>query len=87
MKTEKELLKFEQHLYMRQPGYGTSYITGKFLIDEAMTEYARKMELSGQPFSIKNFLDRMNQIGSVPTSLAAWELNEDNGMLKNLNKK
>jgi len=52
-----------------------------------MTEYARKLELSGQPFSIKNFLDRMNQIGSVPTSLAAWELNEDNGMLKSLNKK
>jgi hypothetical protein len=87
MKTEKELLKFEQHLYMRQPGYGTSYITGKFLIDEAMAEYARKMELSGQPFLIKNFLDRMNQIGSVPTSLGAWELNEDNGMLKMLNKK
>ena len=40
-----------------------------------MTEYARKMELTGQPFSIKNFLDRMNQIGSVPTTLAAWELN------------
>ncbi len=75
MKTEKELLKFEQHLYLRQPGYGTSYITGKFLIDEALAEYARKMELTGQTFSIKNFLDRMNQIGSVPTSLAAWELN------------
>ncbi len=75
MKTEKELLKFEQHLYLRQPGYGTSYITGKFLIDEAMAEYARKMELTGQTFSIKNFLDRMNQIGSVPTSLSAWELN------------
>lgn len=78
MKTEKALLKFEQHLYMRQPGYGTSYITGKFLIDEAMAEYARKMELSGQTFSIKIFLDRMNQIGSVPTSLAAWELNNAN---------
>ncbi|OYZ47200.1 MAG: hypothetical protein B7Y15_14995, partial [Bacteroidetes bacterium 24-39-8] len=75
MKTEKALLKFEQHLYMRQPGYGTSYITGKYLIDEAMTEYARKMELTGQTFTIKHFLDRMNQIGSIPTSLAAWELN------------
>lgn len=75
MKTEKELLKFEQHLYLRQPGYGTSYITGKFLIDEAMAEYARKLELKGQTFSIKHFLDRMNQIGSIPTSLAAWELN------------
>jgi hypothetical protein len=77
MKTEKALLKFEQHLYMRQPGYGTSYITGKYLIDEAMTEYARKMELAGQTFSIKHFLDRMNQIGSIPTSLAVWELNSD----------
>ena len=87
MKTEKELLKFEQHLYMRQPGYGTSYITGKYLIDVAMAEDARKMELSGQAFSIRNFLDRMNQIGSVPTSLGAWELNEEYGMLKMLNKK
>ena len=85
MKTEKELLKFEQQLYMRQPGYGTSYITGKFLLDEAMTEYARKMELSGQPFTIRNFLDRMNQIGSVPTSLGAWELTGDDGMIKKLN--
>jgi uncharacterized protein (DUF885 family) len=87
MKTEKELLKFEQHLYMRQPGYGTSYITGKYLIDVAMAEYARKLELSGQAFSIRYFLDRMNQIGSVPTSLGAWELNKEYGMLKMLNKK
>jgi len=82
MKTEKELLKFEQHLYMRQPGYGTSYITGKFLIDEAMAEYARKMELTGQQFSIKNFLDKMNQIGSVPPSVGAWELIGENERLK-----
>jgi len=88
MKTEKELLKFEQHLYMRLPGYGTSYITGKHLIDEAMAEYARKMELAGKQFSIKNFLDRMNQIGSVPSSLGAWELTgDDNGIIQMLNKK
>lgn len=87
MKTEKELLKFEQHLYMRQPGYGTSYITGKYILDEAMTEYARKMELSGQTFTIRNFMDRMNQIGSVPTSLAAWELTGQIGIVKNGNKK
>ena len=30
---EKELLLFEQHLYLRQPGYGTSYITGKYLLE------------------------------------------------------
>ena len=83
MKTEKKLLKFEQHLYMRQPGYGTSYITGKHLIDEAMAEYARAMELSGQVFSIKDFLDRMNQIGSVPPAIGTLELTgNNNGILK-----
>lgn len=88
MKTEKELLKFEQHLYLRQPGYGTSYITGKHLIDLALAEYARKMELKGQQFSVKHFLDKMNQIGSVPTSLGVWELTgDDEGLLKLLNKK
>ena len=83
MKTEKELLKFEQHLYMRQPGYGTSYITGKFLIDEAMAEYAREMELSGNIFTIKDFMDKMNEIGSVPPAIGAWELTRSNaGILK-----
>ena len=83
MKTEKKLLKFEQHLYMRLPGYGTSYITGKHLIDEAMAEYAREMELSGKIFSIRDFLDRMNQIGSVPPSIGALELTGNNiGILK-----
>ncbi len=83
MKTEKELLKFEQHLYMRQPGYGTSYITGKFIIDEAMAEYAREMELSGNIFTIKDFMDKMNEIGSVPPAIGAWELTRSNaGILK-----
>jgi len=78
MKTEKELLKFEQHLYMRQPGYGTSYITGKVLIDDAMAEYARQLELLGKTFTIKDFLDRMNQIGSVPPLIGAMELTKNN---------
>jgi uncharacterized protein (DUF885 family) len=81
MKTEKELLKFEQHLYMRQPGYGTSYITGKILIDDVMAEYAREMELSGKKFSIKDFLDRMNQIGSVPPAIGALELIRSNNRI------
>jgi hypothetical protein len=46
------------------------------------------MELTGQQFSIKNFLDKMNQIGSVPPSVGAWELTgDDGGMLKSVIKK
>jgi len=74
MKTEKELLLFEQHLYLRQPGYGTSYITGKYLVEEAMMEYARLKELKGEEFILKDFFDRLNSIGNIPISLGMWEL-------------
>ncbi|MEQ9403890.1 MAG: hypothetical protein RIM99_09910 [Cyclobacteriaceae bacterium] len=74
MKTEKELLIFEQHLYLRQPGYGTSYITGKYLLEDAMAEYARMKELSGEPFEMKAFFDGLNAIGNIPISLGQWEM-------------
>lgn len=74
MKTEKELLIFEQHLYLRQPGYGTSYITGKYLLENAMMEYARIQELGGEEFELKDFFDRLNAIGNIPMSLGQWEM-------------
>lgn len=39
------LVGFEQLLYLRQPGYGTSYITGKLLLDRLIAE--RRMEANG----------------------------------------
>ncbi|MFN3760676.1 MAG: hypothetical protein ACK4SF_15810 [Algoriphagus aquaeductus] len=74
MKTEKELLLFEQHLYLRQPGYGTSYITGKFLLENAMAEYARIQEGQGKEFKIKAFFDQLNAIGGIPISLGNWQM-------------
>lgn len=74
MKTEKELLIFEQHLYLRQPGYGTSYVTGKYLLERTLADYARQLEERGQPFELKNFFDRLNSIDSIPISLARWEM-------------
>lgn len=74
MKTEKELLIFEQHLYLRQPGYGTSYVTGKHLLDRALAEYARQAELRGEEFVLKEFFDKLNAIDSIPISLGSWEL-------------
>ena len=74
MKTEEDLVKFEQHLYLRQPGYGTSYITGKYLLDETLKDYAWQIEQSGEEFQLKNFFDRLNAIDSIPVSLGRWEL-------------
>src|SRR5210317_541958 len=79
MKTEKELLLFEQHLYLRQPGYGTSYITGKYLIEEMMMEVAK---LNEEHFSIKTFFDELNRIGNIPVSLGRWEMTKDPSQLK-----
>lgn len=74
MKTEKELLIFEQHLYLRQPGYGTSYITGKYLLENTLADYAHMKESQEEPFVLKNFFDALNSAGNIPISLANWEL-------------
>jgi hypothetical protein len=83
MKTEKELLLFEQHLYLRQPGYGTSYITGKYLIESLMMEAAKT---KGIDFSIKWFFDSLNSIGNIPVSLVKWELTGDNSQFEKIKK-
>ncbi|HPR01671.1 MAG TPA: hypothetical protein PK066_19145, partial [Saprospiraceae bacterium] len=77
MKTEKELRIFEQHLYLRQPGYGTSYITGKYLLENTLAQFARKQEVTGEPFQLKDFFDRLNAIGNIPIWLGAWEMTGD----------
>jgi hypothetical protein len=82
MKTEKDLLIFEQHLYMRQPGYGSSYITGKYLLEGAMAEFARLKESKQQPFYVKDFFDQLNAIGSIPTSLGHWEMTGDKSQVE-----
>ena len=74
MKTEKELLLFEQHLYLRQPGYGSSYITGKYLLESAMADYAKFKESKKEPFLMKDFFDRLNAMGNIPISMGHWEM-------------
>lgn len=74
MKTEPELRIFEQHLYLRQPGYGTSYVTGKYLIESAIMDVARLQELKKEPFQIRAFLDQFNALGNIPVALAHWEM-------------
>ncbi len=82
MKTEKELLIFEQHLYLRQPGYGTSYITGKYLLENAMAAYAKRLEEEEGVFVLKGFFDELNSIGNIPISLGHWEMTGSNESLE-----
>jgi hypothetical protein len=75
------LLGFEQHLYLRQPGYGPSYVTGGRLLEEVMAERARQL---GNGFTMKRFFDELNSAGMIPVSLIYWELTGDDRMIREL---
>jgi uncharacterized protein (DUF885 family) len=65
------LVRSEQHLYLQQPGYGTSYLIGKKQIELLLA--SRKMQL-GESFRMKQFMDSFTAAGLVPASLLRWEL-------------
>jgi hypothetical protein len=69
-----QLTAFEQLLYLRQPGYGTSYVTGKIFLDRLLTEYSHQQELAGKPFVLREFLDRFNREGMIPVPLMETEM-------------
>ena len=51
-RADGNLILFEQQLYLQQPGYGTSYLTGKALLDSVMAERSRQLgESSRSPNS------------------------------------
>lgn len=74
MKREPHLLQFEQHLYLRQPGYGTCYITGKYFIERLMTEWSEILEEDGKPFIMKDFMEAFNNAGNIPVELVRWDM-------------
>ena len=74
MNREPHLLKFEQHLYLRQPGYGTSYITGKYMAEKILTEYAEKLEKENKEFTLKDFFKKFNESGNIPIDLVKFEI-------------
>jgi uncharacterized protein (DUF885 family) len=71
MRPDLDLLGFEQQLYLRQPGYGTSYVTGKSLIDELIKDRAYQL---GDAFTMRRFFDELNGAGMMPVSLIRWQL-------------
>lgn len=75
MSPDLPLLGFEQSLYLRHPGYGPSYITGKAQVEQLFAELAEKERagLPGGTFSVKGFYDRLGSFGMIPMSLIRWQ--------------
>jgi Bacterial protein of unknown function (DUF885) len=74
MRPDLDLLGFEQQLYLRQPGYGTSYVTGKYLLDELIKDRSHQL---GDAFTLRGFFDEFNAAGMMPVSLIHWQLTGD----------
>ena len=71
MRPDLDLLGLEQQLYLRQPGYGTSYVTGKYLLDDLMRVRAQQL---GKDFTMKRYFDEVNGAGMIPVSMIHWQL-------------
>lgn len=78
LRPDGELVHFEQQLYLQQPGYGTSYLTGKALVDELIAERAQH---EGEAFDLGRTLDQLFATGMIPVSLARYELTGSPGIL------
>ena len=71
LRLDANLVRFEQHLYLQQPGYGTSYIVGKIETEKLLADRKRQL---GERFTMLQFMDALDAAGLVPMSLLRWEL-------------
>jgi hypothetical protein len=71
LRLDANTVREEQHLYLEQPAYGTSYMTGKIQA-EALLAAARRH--AGNEFRLHRFMDDLNAAGLIPTALLRWEL-------------
>jgi Bacterial protein of unknown function (DUF885) len=69
-----DLVKFEQLIYLRQPGYGTSYVTGKLLLDRLISDHSAQLEDEGKAFDLPEFFRRLNAAGIMPYPLIEAEM-------------
>jgi hypothetical protein len=81
MRADLDLVGFEQQLYLRQPGYGTSYVTGKYLMERLLAERSRQVK---GPYLLKDFFGEVDAVGVIPVSLIRWQLTGKDDEIKAL---
>jgi hypothetical protein len=68
-------------LYLRQPGYGTSYVYGKIQLERLMADKAIQL---GDNFQLRDFFDDYFSRGVIPASLIRWEMTGHDDAVKKL---
>lgn len=67
------LVGFEQLLYLRQPGYGPSYVIGKIQLDQLLANASHRAELEKRPFAARDAFAAILNSSIVPPSLIEAE--------------
>ena len=70
------LVGFEQLLYLRQPGYGPSYIIGKLEFDHLLALASHQAEVRQKPYSSRDTFAAIWASGIVPPAIIADEFLE-----------
>ena len=83
MRPDLDLVGFEQQLYLRQPGYGTSYVTGKYLLDELLMDRSKQL---GDEFTLRRFFSELNAAGVIPVSMIRWQLTGKDDEIRTLTR-
>jgi hypothetical protein len=69
LRLDGRTVRGEQHLFLRRPSYGTTYVLGKVMTDDLVTRMSRN-----GPLPMKALLDGMVRTGLLPMSLVVEEL-------------
>ena len=80
----ENLVGIEQHFYLREPGYGTCYVTGKYFIEKIIMEMGRK---EGKDFTLYNFFNKFYDAGIMPISLVGWQMTGKDERNKTISEK
>ncbi len=73
---KNKLVGFEQLLYLRQPGYGPSYVIGKTQLDRMIARASHQAEAAGKPFNLQQTFAAIWASGIVPPSIIDSEFLE-----------
>ncbi len=68
---DRDVARVDCEIYLRNPGYGVSYLMGKVQIERLLAE--RSLQLKDQ-FNLKDFHDKFLASGWIPISLIRWEM-------------
>jgi hypothetical protein len=78
---DEHLVGFEQQLYLRQPGYGSSYVTGKYFIERLIMEVSRTQ---GNDFKLYDFFEHFYAVGILPLGLVQWQMTGSDSEIKTI---